>query len=436
MSTGIETRRARETEGSAALPVVVDDPGAGRFRVHRSAMTSPQIHGAEVERIFAKSWLYVGHESEIPQPGDFVRRSVGGRPIFMVRGVKSGRVNVFHNTCTHRGALVCRQDSGNSKVFQCFYHAWTFDSEGQLKGVPDREAYAGGVNFGELGLKRVVRTESYRGFVFASYDPDIEDLPSYLAGAKDYIDLVVDGCGGSAEIVRGTNEYSFTANWKLLAENSFDGYHAESTHDTYLKYLVSIGTDLRGGISGRAFDLGNGHAVLEYSSPWGRPVAKWEPLFGADARGEIDRLRADLVARHGEQRAHTMTEVDRNLLIYPNLVINDIMAVTVRTFYPAAPDTVDVTAWALAPANELARLRHRRLDSFLTFLGPGGLATPDDLEALESCQQGFASGGVEWNDISRGMDRVPLANDEEQMRVFWRRWQHQMGAAADRAGAQ
>jgi p-cumate 2,3-dioxygenase subunit alpha len=129
---------------------------------------------------------------------------VGGRPVFMVRGVKTGNVNVFHNTCTHRGALVCRQDSGNSKVFQCFYHAWTFDSEGRLKGVPDRDAYADGVNFDELGLKRVACVESYRGFVFASFDPEIQDLPSYLAGAKDYIDLVVDGCGGSVEISTAT----------------------------------------------------------------------------------------------------------------------------------------------------------------------------------------------------------------------------------------
>jgi p-cumate 2,3-dioxygenase subunit alpha len=436
MSTGVEPRVTQEPEVAAQMPIVIDDPAAQRFRVHRSAMTSPEVHRAEVERIFAKSWLYVGHESEIPGPGDFVRRPVGGRPIFMVRGVKTGNVNVFHNTCTHRGALVCRQDSGNSKVFQCFYHAWTFDSEGRLKGVPDRDAYAGGMNFDELGLKRVARVESYRGFVFASFDPDIEDLPSYLAGAKDYIDLVVDGCGSSVEMVRGTNQYSFVANWKLLVENSFDGYHAESTHDTYFKYLVSIGTDLRGGVSGRAVDLGNGHAVIEYSSPWGRPVAKWEPLFGVDARTEIDRLRADLVARHGEQRAHAMAEVNRNLLIYPNLIINDIMAVTVRTFYPPAPDTVDVTAWALAPTDEPVSLRQRRLDSFLTFLGPGGFATPDDVEALESCQQGFSSGGVEWNDISRGMGRVAMANDEEQMRTFWRRWQHQMGTAADRAGVQ
>ena len=136
MSTGIEPWVTQATEAAAQLPIVVDDPVAQRFRVHRSAMTSPRYTGPRSSGSSAKSWLYVGHESEIPEPGDFVRRPVGGRPIFMVRGVKTGNVNVFHNTCTHRGALVCRQDSGNAKVFQCFYHAWTFDTEGRLEGVP------------------------------------------------------------------------------------------------------------------------------------------------------------------------------------------------------------------------------------------------------------------------------------------------------------
>lgn len=434
MST-VEDWTTEVTGAPARQPLVVDDREGQTFRVHRSAMTSEAVHRAEIKRVFGHSWLYVGHESEIPNPGDFVRRKLAGRPIFMVRGAKSGAVNVFHNSCTHRGALVCRQDAGNAKVFQCFYHAWTFDSEGELKGVPDREAYSSGLKFDELGLARVARVETYRGFVFASYDRNIVDLETYLAGAKEYIDLVVDGCGGSVEIIKGTNEYSFDANYKLLVENSADGYHAQSTHDTYFKYLVSLGTDLQGGVIGEAKTLGNGHAVIEYTAPWGRPVAKWEPLFGEEARVEIDRIRTELVDRHGEARARMMCETNRNLIIYPNLIINDIMAVTVRTMFSPAPNRVDVTAWELAPTDEQSSLRDRRLDSFLTFLGPGGFATPDDIEALESCQQGFESGGVDWNDISRGMGRGPMANDEEQMREFWRRWQQQMGDAADLGGA-
>jgi p-cumate 2,3-dioxygenase alpha subunit len=406
--------------------LVVDDPDKKVFRVHRTSMTSQEVFDQEMERIFAHTWLYVGHESEIPNKGDYVRRPVGNRPLFMVRGAKSGRVNVFHNTCTHRGAVVCRRDSGNSKLFQCFYHAWSFDSEGTLIGVPGEDAYVDNIDKSSLGLARVIKVESYRGFVFASFDPDIVDLVTYLAGAREYLDMVIDEADGNLQIIKGTQEYGMQANWKLLVENSIDGYHASSTHDTYFKYLLSLGTDLSVGVSGVTKDLGNGHAVLEYLAPWGRPVAKWEPLFGEDAKVEIDAMRASFVDKYGEERGRRMTDYNRNMLIYPNLIINDIMALTVRTFMPKSPTELAITAWEAAPADELPGVRQRRLDSFLTFLGPGGFATPDDIEALESCQQGFSSGGVEWNDISRGMGREPQATDEEQMRAFWRRWRDQM----------
>jgi p-cumate 2,3-dioxygenase alpha subunit len=395
---------------------------------------SPPVYAAELEQVFGHSWLYVGHESEIPHPGDYVRRPVGGRPVFLVRGAKSGEVHVFHNTCTHRGALVCPTDRGNAKTFQCFYHAWTFDTDGRLVGVPDRDGYGDGLDFSSLGLVAPPRVENYRGFIFLSYDPDIADLPTYLAGAKEYLDLVIDGASGSVEIIRGTHEYGMEANWKLLVENSIDGYHAVPVHTTYFQYLAALGTDISAGVTGFGRDLGNGHAVVEGDAPWGRPIASWEPSFGEAASQVIEQIRADLVARHGEQQARRMANTSRNLLIYPNLIINDIMAVTVRTFMPTAADRTEITAWELAPRDELPLLRERRLDNFLTFLGPGGFATPDDIEAMESCQAGFTSGGVEWNDISRGMARLPQVNDEAQMRAFWRRWSEQVEPAPARSG--
>jgi p-cumate 2,3-dioxygenase alpha subunit len=413
--------------------LVDEDIDKRRFRVHRSTMTSQQIFEAERDRIFSRCWLYVGHKSEVPKPGDYVRRRVGGRPVFMVRGAKSGEIRVFHNSCTHRGALVCRTDRGNSKNFQCFYHAWTFDTEGTLIGTPDREGYEGR-DFADLSLA-APRVEQYRGFVFLSYDPDIVDLESYLAGAKEYLDLVIDAASDDVEVIKGTHEYGMAANWKLLVENSIDGYHAAPLHATYFQYLASIGTEISGGITGVGRDLGNGHAVVDGEAPWGRPIASWEPSFGPEAKTEIDKIRANLVEKHGEELARRMSETSRNLLIYPNLIINDIMAVTVRTFMPTAPDQTEITAWQLAPRTELPLLRERRLDNFLTFLGPGGFATPDDIEALESCQSGFTSGGVEWNDISRGMARTPRQSDEEQMRTFWRRWNEQIQRLGASAGA-
>lgn len=341
-----------------------------------------------------------------------------------VRSAKTGLVHAFHNTCPHRGALVCRTDTGNSKVFQCFYHAWSFDTDGQLVGLPDRQAYGPGFRMDQMGLQPVARLEVYRGFVFISFDKDAANLVDYLAGARYYLDLIVDESESAWEIIKGSNQYSINANWKLLVENSIDGYHAAPTHDTYMKYLSSMGIEVAGGLAGTGRALGNGHAVMEYKAPWGRPIAKWEKQFGEETRTEIEKLRSRLVEKYGADRAEIMAETNRDLFIfiYPNLIINDIQAVTVRTFMPTAVDYIEVSAWHLAPQAEMPQARALRLESFLSFLGPGGLATPDDVEALEACQDGYRSGGVEWNDISRGMTREPKATDEEQMRSFWRQW--------------
>jgi len=414
--------------------LIEDDEARGVFRVRRSTMTSPAVLAAERRLVFDASWLYVGHESEIGDPGDYVRRTVGGRPLFMARG-RDGAVRTFFNTCTHRGATICRQASGNAKVLQCFYHAWTFDLSGNLVGCPDEASYGGTFDRAEHALKTLPRCESYRGFVFGAFRADVEPLDAYLAGAKEYLDLIIDASEQGVEIVPGSNDYTIRANWKLLAENSLDGYHALPTHETYFKYVAdleresgrTIETSATGASSsylqaGIARDLGNGHAVTEKLAPWGRPLARWSPLFGEETREEIAATRARIAARFGEERAVRMCDNSRNLLIFPNLVVNDVMGVTVRTFWPVAPDEMRVTAWQLAPVGESARMRAKRLDSFLTFLGPGGFATPDDMEALESCQEGFRADGVEWNDISRGMLRDPRPVDELQMRTFWRRW--------------
>src|ERR1700710_1542328 len=118
-----------------------DDREQGVFRVKRSTMTRDDVFALERERIFDTCWLYVGHDSEIGAPGDFVRRKVAGRPLVFVRG-KDDVVRALINSCTHRGARVCRQDAGNAKSFQCFYHAWTFSTEGELVGMPDKDGYA------------------------------------------------------------------------------------------------------------------------------------------------------------------------------------------------------------------------------------------------------------------------------------------------------
>jgi p-cumate 2,3-dioxygenase alpha subunit len=174
---------------------------------------------------------------------------------------------------------------------------------------------------------------------------------------------------------------------------------------------------------GTAKALGNGHAVVETWVPWGRPVARWVPQMGEVVKPQIEETKRRLIELHGEARAERICDYNRNILIFPNLIVNDILATTVRTFFPASPDYMEINAWAIAPVEEKDERLQARLHNFLEFLGPGGFATPDDVEALESCQIGFRAGGEQWNDISRGMKREePNDSDELQMRAFWREW--------------
>jgi p-cumate 2,3-dioxygenase alpha subunit len=405
------------------LSCIDDDTARGLFRVSRRAFTSAEVLEAERARIFARSWLYLGHESEVPEPGSFRAREVGGRPLIFVRS-SDGQLRVFLNACTHRGAQVCREKSGRAKSFQCFYHGWTFANDGRLIGVPSDEAYPPGFARERLGLASP-RVESYRGFVFVRFSEAGESLADYLAGAKEYLDLIADQSEVGMEIVGGSQSYGIRANWKLLVENSFDGYHAQIAHARYLKYVIESGGMGAIGVGrNSALDLGNGHAVIEYEAPWGRPVARWVPSFGAEAKDEIAAIRARLEQRLGRERAARISSASRNLVIFPNLVINDIMAITVRTFFPVAPDAMTVDAWSLAPREESREHRRHRLENFLTFLGPGGFATPDDIEALECCQRGYLAAPDGWNDISRETHVAqPSFMGEHQIRTFWRRWQ-------------
>ena len=419
-----------------AQPAVAIDTAKRTFKVARRSFVDPEILKDEYRTIFEKCWLYLGHESELLKAGDFVSRVVAKRSILFTRDAKN-QINAFFNVCPHRGAQVCRERKGNSKSFQCFYHGWVFGSDGKLKSQPGQEAYPDDFNGeGAANLVPVPRLDSYRGFWFVCFDRNVQSLADYLAGAKEWLDIVADQSEAMMTIVGGTQEYQIRANWKLLTENSIDGYHAINTHATYVDYLKnSQGSMTAVPFEGIGHDLGNGHAVIEYRAPWGRPVAQWIPLWGEQGKLELDKVYQRLVERFGEARAHRIANYNRNMFIFPNLVINDIMAITVRTYYPTAPDAMQVSGWALAPVEESAWARKYRLSNFLEFLGPGGFATPDDVEALEQCQRGYENmREAPWNDISKGLIREqPAYDDELQMRAFWKQWQAHTGASAEAA---
>ncbi|MEO7403729.1 MAG: aromatic ring-hydroxylating dioxygenase subunit alpha [Burkholderiales bacterium] len=425
-----------EAPHSTATQWVDSAPESHHFRVNRSTLVDPAVLERERRTIFDRCWIYVGHESEIRAPGDFKTRLICDRPIIFSRD-ESNRVRVFLNSCRHRGAVVCREAEGNAKGFTCFYHGWSYDRDGQLDGVPGESAYPPSFKKSDFGLAEPPKVDAYRGFVFLSFNPNIESLESYLAGAKEYIDLVVDQSPSQQmEVIRGVQEYDIRANWKLLVENSFDDYHLLTTHSTWLNYLKDSGVELKKPERGHLLpahgvgrDLGNGHAVVDNINFRGRPVAKWIPLYGEAAKPEVERIRAELVARLGDQRAARVADTNRNLVVFPNLVLNDGSAVTIRTFFPVSADHMKVRAWAMGPVEETLEARRIRLDSFLTFYGPGGFATPDDVEALESVQKGMATyREIPWSVMTRGIAKTDaqLNTDEMHLRTFWIKWNELM----------
>ena len=187
----------------SAESFIIDDQDAGLFRVNRRVFTDPECLAEERRRVFDKCWIYVGHESEVPHAGDYRSRNVAGRPMILVRGDDSA-VRVLLNTCTHRGSMVCRQKSGNAKTFQCPYHAWTYNSRGQLVGVPGEDSYSEAFKREDMGSGRAAsRWITIEDLFSSCFDPAAHSLYDYLAGAREYLDLVADQSELGMKIVAG-----------------------------------------------------------------------------------------------------------------------------------------------------------------------------------------------------------------------------------------
>ncbi len=418
------------------------DPERGRFLVHRSAYASPEVFEEEKRRILRRTWVVLGHDCELPAKGDFIVRPVIDRELIFNRDV-NGKVNAFFNTCRHRGASVCRESRGNRKRFVCPYHGWAYRSSGELFEQAATHGY--GERFNDDGfydLQKVPRLEQRGGFWFVCFDPEAPSLDEHLAGAGPLLDQIMEHSAVGLKVVRGCHEYEIKANYKLICENSYDGYHLHMTHATFVDYMKVMSKGLTNiDIRGRALSLGNGHACFELRIPTGRPVAQWLPIWGEEARLEIEAKKYELERRLGPEKADRIANVNRNMVIFPNSIINDQQTILMRTVTPTAHNRMVIRAWSFGPADESPVLQRIRNECVLSFLGPGGFATPDDVEILELCQQGFETSDVEWNDISKGFHagentlrgEDPHYDNELQMRAYWFRWDQMMNAPEAKA---
>lgn len=403
-------------------------------RVHTSLYNDPDIFKAEMDRIFRRTWVWVAHASEIPNPGDFVTTYVGREPVIVSRDRK-GEVHVLLNRCRHRAATVCEARRGNAKGFVCPYHGWTYKQDGALRGVPYPRGYDAGFDKAAFGLVSL-RVEDYAGLIFATFDEDGPSLDDFLGEAKPWIDLFMKQGGGYPVAVGGEHRFSFPGNWKIQLENTTDAYHFPVVHKTFLTSLDSQAEDLFSFLGGDGFvqDLGNGHSVMvmipelvDLDANLDEPIPD---RFGA--------LAEELRKTHSEEEVRRIVRAvggtGFNLNLFPNLACS--MAFF-RVLRPVSVNETEIRHIALQMDGGPKAANQARLRLHEHFQGPMGFGTPDDADAWERVQRGSQAGPDLWIMLNRG-----LAGDgtgpggsnrgdvsaETGMRASYQMWKRMMAA--------
>jgi benzoate/toluate 1,2-dioxygenase alpha subunit len=372
-----------------------DRPDAGVFRLKGSVFTDRELFDLELEHVFERTWSFLAHESQLPKANHYVATHIGRVPVLVIRD-NDGRVNVFLNTCRHKGLLLTRAETGVCKYIVCPYHGWAYRTDGKNASVKDRDtgAYGAGFDCENQDLLPLARVEIYRGLIFGSLSADVPALQEFLGDTRYFIDLAMDQGDRGMEFVPGRVASVYEANWKLQMDNGVDAYHLTSTHAGFMDVMARRRAG-EGNVEARQFDwqkrnsqqtgnfqFSNGHCVTWLA----QSEVEKRPIFP-----RIDEIRA----RVGALRAEWMLK-GRNVSIFPNLQIADMTSLLVRTVRPLAVDRTELRYWCLAPIGEPAAQRAWRLRQFEDFFNVSGLATPDDTVLYEDAQSGLAAAGDQW----------------------------------------
>ena len=398
-------------------------------RVHTSLYTDPAIFEAEIERIFNTTWVWVAHDSELPNKNDWITTFVGRQPVIVNRD-KSGVVRVMLNRCRHRGATICEAKKGNAPGFVCPYHAWTYGTDGSLKGLPMPKGYK---DFDKSDYTLVnLRVESYRGLIFATFNEDAPPLEEFLGRARPWIDLFLKQGGGYPVKVMGEHKFTFPGNWKIQLENTTDAYHFPIVHKSFLSSLDGDTSELFSFMDAGGYveDLGNGHSVMvmipeliDLDKNLDEPVPERFAELAEELREEYSEEEVRRIVR-------AVTGSGFNVNLFPNLACS--MAFF-RVLRPLSVDETEIRHIAIGMDGGPAAANRARLRLHEHFQGPMGFGTPDDAEAWERVQRGSQAGeDAVWIMLNRGEDKTESnAGDvtaETGMRAAYQMWKRMMTA--------
>jgi benzoate/toluate 1,2-dioxygenase subunit alpha len=378
-------------------------------RVHRRVYADPQIFELEMERIFGRAWLFVGHASQVRNPGEFVTLDLGRQPVIFTRH-RDGSLQVLQNRCAHRGPKVLNERCGRRNSFTCLYHGWTYDTDGALVGVPVPEGCSAHFDKSSFGLARVPRVAEYRGFVFASLASSGPSFDEHIAAIRGNIDDLVDRApAGEIAFDAGVHRYVYRGNWKLQVENVLDSYHVPFSHASTVNRKGEQFSRREGDATGakvvegnrtsndwmrrKSYSVGSGHGWTSNTAldDGKRASAAWHEYQNA------------LAARVGTERAaHILTPRLHNTLVYPNVSIMG-LNIHVRVIRPLAVDLTEVNIYPIRLVGAPDEMNARNIRLLNVTHAAASFVQSDDLEAFTRAQEGLASQMTDWVDISRGL---------------------------------
>ncbi len=432
-----------------------DDPDAVRAlvreaEVHRDVYTHPEVFALEMERLFANTWVYVGHDSQVPQPGDYYATTIGLQPVLMVRH-EDGVVHVLYNRCPHKGTRLTSETCGNTgRFFRCPYHAWSFRTDGSPAALPLPSGYQNEAferSQAAQGMSAVRHVHNYRGFVFARMAAEGPSFEDYFGESLSSIDNMVDRSpAGRLEVAGGVLRYMHNCNWKMLVENQTDTCHPMVAHmssagtaielwkrdgepmpkpmalEIYAPFVSPYDFYERMGI--RTWDNGHGHTGVSHSI---------HSNYSA-----VPGYFEQMAAAYGESRAKAILDESRhNTCYFPNLMVKGPIQL-LRLFKPLAADRTLVESWTFRLVDAPDFLLERTLVYNRLINAPTSVVGHDDLEMYERAQEALAADANPWVSLHRlyspGEDETPLAVEngttERQMRNQFRAWKRYMTAGA------
>jgi phenylpropionate dioxygenase-like ring-hydroxylating dioxygenase large terminal subunit len=364
----------------------------------REIFVDRDVYRQEQEQIFARAWLFIGHECQVPNPDDFYVSRMGEESVILTRD-RQGKLHVFLNTCRHRGMKLCRHDEGNTRVFSCPYHAWSYSTDGALVSIPGelfgvpgyKKYYHEELDKQEWGLVPVPHMVNYRGTIWATWDKDAPPFEDYLGSFKFWLDSALDhrdGREGGSVVLVGVQKWRTNCNWKFPATNFVgDAAHVIAHRSVDMVNLNPSGTE------GRRDERAEGHAAfgwpdlghggLGFSS---RPEEEFPRIPSFQKYPHVSEYLMQSAKAHQKRRAGKIHQQGKGT-IFPNMSFHEDQPRTIIVHHPNGPTQTEFWRYYLVDADAPADVKDTLRHYYMTYSGPGGMTEQDDLENWASATE-------------------------------------------------